>query len=268
MGKIKLICCDIDGTLLRSDKSLSEENIACIRKVSNEKKIPFVIVSGRIYPSVRSFYSILGIEGPSSCINGALLFDDNGNVVADHRIPANLALAVYKIAKIMDVEMLGVFGKYWATNSHEGYLYSKKRPIYMCDSLIVDFNDFLLKQEMNKLLFMSKNKSTLLELESKIKDAFGSELTYYPGTDFLEIMPKGINKGTAVIDLSKHYNIPLSDIMVLGDDINDIEMLKVAGLSVVMDNASEEIKKLGNYITSDNNSDGVAKALMHFWREM
>ena len=81
-------------------------------------------------------------------------------------------------------------------------------------------------------------------------------------------MPKGINKGTAVIDLSKHYNIPLSDIMVLGDDINDIEMLKVAGLSVVMDNASEEIKKLGNYITSDNNSDGVAKALMHFWRKM
>ena len=56
--------------------------------------------------------------------------------------------------------------------------------------------------------------------------------------------------------------------MVLGDDINDIEMLKVAGVSVVMGNASEDIKRLGSYITSDNNSDGVAKALMHFWREM
>ena len=56
--------------------------------------------------------------------------------------------------------------------------------------------------------------------------------------------------------------------MVLGDDINDIEMLKVAGISVVMSNASDEIKKLGTYITSDNDSDGVAKALMHFWRKM
>lgn len=268
MGKIKLICCDIDGTLLRSDKTLSEENIAWIRKVSKEKNIPFVIVSGRIFPSVRSFYSVLGIEGPSSCINGALLFDENSNVVADYRIPANYALAVHKIAKTMDVEMLGVYGKSWATNSHEGYLYSKKRPIYMCDSLIVDFDDYLLKQEMNKLLFMSRNKSTLLALERKIKDDFGCKLTYYPGPDFLEIMPEGINKSTAVVDLSKYYNIPLSDIMVLGDDINDIEMLKVAGISVVMSNASDEIKKLGTYITSDNDSDGVAKALMHFWRKM
>lgn len=268
MVKIKLICCDIDGTLLRSDKSLSEENVYWIRKVSAEKKIPFVIVSGRIFPSVRNFYSILNIEGPSSCINGALLFDENGNIIADHRISANIALEIYQISKNMGVEMLGVFGKTWATNSHEGYLYSKKRPIYLSDSLIVDFDDFLLKQEMNKLLFMSSEKSTLLELESNIKESFGSDVTYYPGPDFLEIMPKNINKGTAVIDLSKHYNIPVSDIMVLGDDINDIEMLKVAGVSVVMGNASEDIKKLGSYITSDNNSDGVAKALMHFWREM
>ena len=268
MGKIKLICCDIDGTLLRSDKSLSEENVNWIRKVLNEKKIPFVIVSGRIFSSVRNFYSILGIDGPSSCINGALLFDENGNIVADHRISANFALDIYQIAKKMGVEMLGVFGKNWATNSHEGYLYSKKRPIYMTDSIIVNFDDFLHKQEMNKLLFMSKEKSVLIELERNIKEAFGCDVTYYPGPDFLEIMPKNINKGTAVIDLSKHYNIPISDIMVLGDDINDIEMLKIAGVSVVMGNASEDIKRLGSYITSDNNSDGVAKALMHFLSEM
>lgn len=268
MGKIKLICCDIDGTLLRSDKSISEENVYWIRKVSAEKKIPFVIVSGRIFASVRNLYSILDVEGPSSCINGALLFDENGNIIADHRISVNHALEIYQIAKKLGVEMLCVFGKTWATNSHEGYLYSKKRPIYMSDSIIVDFDDFLHKQEMNKLLFMSKEKSILIELENNIKKVFGSEVTYYPGPDFLEIMPKNINKGTAVVDLSKHYNIPVSDIMVLGDDINDIEMLKVAGVSVVMGNANEDIKRLGSYITSDNNSDGVAKALMHFLSEM
>ena len=81
--EVKVICCDIDGTLVRDDKTLSAENIKWIRKAVEEKGIPFTLVSGRMYNGVKPFYEALGISGPLSCYNGGTLYDSEGNIVGD-----------------------------------------------------------------------------------------------------------------------------------------------------------------------------------------
>ena len=121
---------------------------------------------------------------------------------------------------------------------------------------------------MNKLLFMAEEEEELRGLECIIRKEIGDDVSYYTGSDFLEIMPRNTNKGQAIKDLSSLLSIPLSEIMVIGDDNNDIEMLNLSGVSVVMENADDKIKMLGDYITARNNDNGVAHAIKHFWEDI
>ena len=86
-------------------------------------------------------------------------------------------------------------------------------------------------------------------------------MTLYPGKDFLEIMPGGINKGTGLEELSSILGIGVESIMVIGDDLNDTEMFRRAGFSVAMGNARPEVKAMADWVTLDNESDGVAHAI-------
>lgn len=81
---------------------------------------------------------------------------------------------------------------------------------------------------------------------------------------FCEINKKGISKGKAVLDLAKHLGIDISEVICIGDSGNDIEMLKVAGLSIAMGNAENRVKSIADYITDTNNNSGVGKALKKF----
>ena len=268
MGRIRLVCCDLDGTLLSDDKSIGEENIFWIKKLREEKEVPFVIVSGRYYPSVKRIADRISTTGPLSCVNGALLYDEEGNEIKSHTLPFEVAEYIYSLSTQYKVEMLAVKGKDWLLKRREGYLFKEKKPIYITDGTLVSFKDALSSIPVNKLLFMAEEKEELNKLENEIRSKVGEGVSYYTGSDFLEIMPAGTNKGQAIQDLSKLLRIPMSEIMVIGDDINDIEMLEEAGTSVVMENADQRIKALGDYITLKNNDNGVAHAIKHFWNEI
>ena len=269
MNDIKLICCDIDGTLVRDDKSLSDENVRWIQRAVKEKNVRFTIVSGRMYSAVIHFYSTLGVRGPASCINGALLYDSDGNVIGDHRISIDIAERIYRVAREFPIEMLLIAGNTWYTEKHDGFLYSVKLPIYRQDSVIADLGSLIRSEEANKILFMSQDANLLESLRAEIrKEIAPSDASFYYGNDFLELMPGGVNKGTAIDDLSAYYGIDKSEIMALGDDFNDIEMLSKAGFSIAMGNASDVVKSAARYVTDANENDGVARAIERFYPSM
>ena len=89
-------------------------------------------------------------------------------------------------------------------------------------------------------------------------------ITYYRSADFLEMMPSGYDKSSAIDALAKLFDVDLSQIMALGDDYNDVPMLKRAGCSVAMANAVPEAKAAAKHITDTNNNDGVAKAIQKY----
>ena len=104
-------------------------------------------------------------------------------------------------------------------------------------------------------------KAAMAEIGEKIEQI---RINYYTNSDFLEMMPSGYDKSSAIDALAKLFNVKLSQIMAIGDDYNDVTMLKRAGCSVAMANAVEEAKAVAKYITDTNNNDGVAKAIKKF----
>jgi len=114
---------------------------------------------------------------------------------------------------------------------------------------------FLVVGEHQKLLPV---QSELLGLFPGVIDAFFSE------SYFLEVVPAGIEKSASLESLLDILNIKREELMACGDGMNDISMLKYAGLAVAMENAYPEVKEYADYITSSNDDDGVAYAIEKF----
>ena len=262
MDEIKVICCDIDGTLVRDDKSLSEENIKWIHKAVAEKGVHFTLVSGRMANGVKPLYDQMNITGPISCFNGGTLVDEEGNIVDDHRMPHSTALKMCDIRDKTGLDLVIFDGMQWYLETRDCYAYPLKRKVYASECKIGNFRDLLNTFDTNKVIFMSTDPAMLDKVDELIREVTtDKEVTRYRSTDLLEVMATGYDKGSAIDALAKHYNISTNNIMAIGDDYNDIPMLKKAGYSVAMKNAVEEAKQVAKYITDTNNNDGVAKAI-------
>ena len=259
---VKVICCDIDGTLVRDDKSLSEENIFWIHKAVHEAGVHFTLVSGRMVNGVRPFYDRMGINGPVSCYNGGTLVDEDGNIVDEHRMPHDIAMALMDVRDRNKADAIIFDGMKWFLETRDCYPYPQKRRIYECDCETGNFRDLLKKFDTNKVIFLSPDKRVLDDVDADIRRTMDtSRISFYRNADFLEIMASGYDKGSAIDALAHYYGIDYSHIMALGDDYNDVPMLKKAGISVAMENSVPEAKAAAKYITDTNNNDGVAKAI-------
>lgn len=264
-SEVKVICCDIDGTLVRTDKTLSEENIKWIHKAVTEKGVHFTLVSGRPSNGIIPFYQKMDITGPMSCFNGGTLLDENGVIVDDHRMPHDLAMKLVDINDEVHADMIIFDGMTWCLETRECYAYAPKLKIYRSDCLVGNFRDLLQKFDTNKCIFISPDSTVLDKVEVLIRQRFDlATITYFRADDYLEVMVSGYDKGTAIEALSRVYNVPTSQIMALGDADNDIAMLKVAGYSVSMANASKGAKDAARYLTDTNDNDGVAKAIQKY----
>ncbi len=263
---VKAICCDIDGTLLRDDKSLSEENIYWIKKAVKEKEISFTLVSGRMYNGVKPFYEPLGVTGPVSCYNGGTLYDSDGNVITEHRMSHEIALKLLDIYHKTGVGLILFNDKNWYLEKLDDFMYPNKKKMYLSECVVGNFDELLEQFDTNKVLFMSPRQEDLNRVDKLVKEAglYGTYLTGYRIKPCLELIPCNVNKGLAIDALADYFKIPHANIMALGDDANDIEMLTKAGISVAMQNAVPQAKETARYITDTNNNDGVAKAIKRF----
>ena len=264
MKDVRAICCDIDGTLVRDDKSLSEENTRWIYKAVHEAGVHFCLVSGRMINGVRPFYNRMGISGPVSCYNGGMFISEEGNVIDDnHRMPHDIAVALMAVReKFPDVSTIIFDGMRWFLETKDCYAYKSKVKIYESDCEVGDFRTLLDEFDTNKFLFMSSEKGRLEKVRAEIEKSIGtSRISFYRNLDFLEVMASGFDKGSTIDALSVYYGIEKSSIMAIGDDYNDIPMLKKAGISVAMENAVPEARAVAEYITDTNNNDGVAKII-------
>lgn len=263
---VKVICCDIDGTLLRDDKSLSEENIYWIKKAVKEKNVSFTLVSGRMYNGVKPFYEPLGVTGPVSCYNGGTLYDSDGNIITEHRINHEIALKLLEIYHKTGVGLILFNDKNWYLEKLDDFMYPNKKKMYLSECVVGNFDELLNQFDTNKVLFMSPNEEDLDCVDKLVREAglYDGPLTGYRIKPCLELIPSTVNKGLAIDALASYFKVSHANIMALGDDTNDIEMLTKAGVSVAMQNATAQAKETARYVTDTNNNDGVAKAIKRF----
>lgn len=270
----KLVCIDMDGTLLNSKHKISEFTKEALKK-AHDIGVHIVISTGRVYINAESYSNLIGVKSPVIASNGAIIKEKDRDDV------------IYKsvLGEELSLKLLNIFLKYNAAPS-----FSTSERIYSSNILMrfymlfirlrgvmkidFDFNfiksrkqwsDILSKEKDNiikcEVVSNSKNKLKKIRLElEKIKEI---EIVSSAKHN-IEITCKGVSKGSAVERLSEFYNIRKEEIIAIGDSENDLSMIEYAGLGIAMGNSIDKVKEKADFITDSNDNDGVAKAINKF----
>lgn len=276
MHKIKLIALDLDGTLLDFDKQLSEENRTALVKAA-ESGVEIVPATGRFYKGMPQIIRDLPFVRYVISINGAQVFDaKEQKTVCGSEIPLNRALSVMeRLDKLPVIYDCFQDGWGWMTKSlydqAEAYA-ANSHSLEMIQKLRTPVNDLkeLLKKrssDVQKIQMFFRDMELRAEMLKTLPEEFPDLVVTSAIVNNIELNSRGATKGNALRNLANHLEIPIEQTMSFGDDLNDISMLKTAGIGVAMGNADEEVKLAADYITDDCDKNGVAKAINHFLLE-
>lgn len=258
---IKLIATDMDGTLLNAKGQLPKEFLNILNKLI-EKNIKFVVASGRSYVNLKEIFKEMKDKLYYICDNGAFVVEDNevsSVEIIDKEEVNNIIKACSDIEGIQIV-LCGKKGAYQTECSDElnkeiDKYYNKK---YIVEDLY-NIDDDIFKIAICDLGNSAKNSYKVLE------PRFGQDLSVVvSGAVWLDIMNQNINKGNALEKIQNDFNISRDETMVFGDFYNDVEMLKKAHYSFVMENANEDMKQYGNFIAKSNEDNGVMEAIKEY----
>lgn len=262
MNKIKMICLDIDGTLLNSNHEITETTKEVIKKASNERNIAIILVSARMPKGILFLQKQLGIEQPIICYSGALILDDRKEILSKNIIDAKDLQSIYEIALNEKVHISLYKNDEWYVEKMD-YWAQQESDITNIIPVIANFNTLIETWKKNdtgpnKILCMGEAHEINC-LRGKVKDY---DLNIYPSkTTYLEIMPKEASKTSAINVLRKKFGVEREEILAMGDNYNDIDMIEYAGIGIAMGNAPEKVKKCANQIALTNDENGVAEAI-------
>lgn len=262
MKSVKAIITDLDDTLLSPSKTISDEGIALLNKVK-EKGIPFTFITGRPKYAVERFAEQVGIEYPIVCCNGALMFKGD-KVLLKH------SFGVKQVRGLMEsANELGLTVLYYCNDIE----YAMRRTTWVKVRQDAGRNfpvkiiaeDEWETLEVEKINIMSDgNAEAFAKLIPQIEDIREDLSIALYGHNGCEIVAKDINKAVGMRELAKQFNIKEEEIMAIGDNANDHEMLLGAGIGVAVGNAKEETKKCADYICENTYTEGVLEAIKKF----
>ena len=286
---IKLVACDLDGTLFNSNMTVSDTNIQAVKNAQNNG-IEFLIATGRAPRESRSILNDADLNTGFISLNGALVFNEEGKLIVKHSIPTNKAIQI--------VNLLHDAGFYFEiVTEKQVYSENLEQRITNVAHLMVDLNPLLdfrqavaisagnktitnMKQvpSFTKLLsdpqievmkfiaFDSRGHEAFADVKEEIAK-LGDLVVTSSSSSNIEINAVKAQKGLALLDYAKLKNIKQNEIAAIGDNLNDESMIRAAGVGVAMGNAIPLIKDIAQVTTKNNNEDGVAYILNQFVKE-
>ncbi|KEI03302.1 Cof-type HAD-IIB family hydrolase [Clostridium botulinum] len=268
----KLICLDMDGTLLNTNKKISDRSKRAIKK-AHEQGVKIAISTGRIFTSAKYYAHMLEISAPIIASNGAYIREkDKNEIIYKSILSKDQCRDIINITKKYDFNFyLNTCDTIISSKPYpKGYTYlemSNDLPEDMKIKLEVntDLEEEAVKRngEIIKAICISNDSEMLEKARQEVLSLKSLELVSSLGDNF-EIMNKGVSKGRGVQELAKFYGLTREEVICMGDGENDLSMIEYAGLGIAMGNAPEFIKEKANYITDTNDDDGVAKAIEKF----
>lgn len=265
----KIIASDLDETLLSSDRSVSPRNLDAIKK-ARDLGVKFVPTTGRGYHSVEPTLKELGLfqkkdEYVISYNGGAITENRDNSLLHFEGISFELAQELYRRGKNYDV-CIHIYTREMT------YLYNvepddyKSLASHMKVTEIFDENlDFLKGTDIVKALYMNTDYEYLRGIEADYKDLAPLMDVSYSSNRFIEFNRKGVNKGAGLLSLAKLLGVKPEETIAIGDNFNDLSMIRAAGLGVGVKNSIEGIKKDCDYITQATNDEGaVAEVIEKF----
>ncbi|MDL4843038.1 Cof-type HAD-IIB family hydrolase [Aquibacillus rhizosphaerae] len=286
---MKLFATDLDGTLLNEKHEVSQENAEAIRK-AQAHGIEIVVATGRSFNAARKPLDAVGLDCPVICLNGAKVHDKDGKVTST--IPLDKAMC-HKIKNACQNE-----GIYFEVFTNEGGFSSSREKflevmIDIAISAYPDLDEDMVRErgkqrfqdediqvtndfqalfarndiDVYKILAFSIVEGELINVNRQLQSETGIAITS-SGDSNLEFNHPDAQKGIALKLFAAERGIEMKDVMAIGDNYNDVSMLKMAGRGVAMGNSDEAIKKVCNYSTKSNSEHGVAYAIEEMLEEI
>lgn len=263
MGKFDgiLICTDLDGTLLRNDKTISEENLNAIEYFKQEGGF-FTFVTGRMPFFASDIYNTVKPNAPFGCVNGGGLYDHRKQeYIWKCVMPDN----VLELVKCID-EKFPDIGLQVNTFEHvyfckENQTMKNFREKTNLPNLVSHYRD--VKEPIAKILFGSESDEEILRIQQTLLAHPNAQAFDYIRSEkvLFEILPKGISKGTSITKLTQHLNLDISKTVAIGDYNNDIPMFHAAKIGIAVSNACPEALAAADHITASNEENAVAKVI-------
>ncbi len=260
--KCKLIACDMDGTLLDSNHVISQKNIDAVKRCS-EKGIKFVLCTGRPVQAIESFRAELGLNTPVIAYNGSKIVDPESNedlyceCLSEENVEKILALAEENesVVTVWADDKL-----YINKTTTASKLYAK-----LANETPVAFDladrELFRGKKINKILWIQTAEEAARLLPS-LKSALPSDVSCFTSNpEYIEFVNSKVSKGRALSMLCKKLGIDVNETVAIGDGENDIDLLKTAGMGIAVANASDNVKKAADKITSSNDENGVARVI-------
>ncbi len=256
---IKMVVTDIDGTIYSPNIGIKPEVKECIKNLQ-KNNIIVAIATGRTYGSAKAVADIIGIKCPLICYQGGLVNTYEGEIIDVKYLNPKIAKEIIKDFRNRNIHLnVYVEDTLYVEDDDEyikDYIGDKGIDYFKVDSFEeLDFN------KLNKLLAIKYDTkfidNLIKELQQKYPDIYVVKSNNY----FCEIANKEATKGNAIKILAKKYGINIEEVMAIGDQNNDIEMVTTAGIGIAMGNGTNEIKKSADFITDTVENNGFIKAV-------
>ena len=270
--RIGLIAVDMDGTLLHPETRISAKDAQALRDAARAG-ITVAICSGRMPEDIDHYVAQAGLDCWVCGGNGCRVYDaPYGNLVEEHMLDTGAALACIALLERYEgcglVLHAGAGADVVLSHMPEDEWYRqwmRKRELRGRSPVLLGsaaLREAAKRGIHNMLITFEEDESggALAEAAARFRALPGVDVTS-SWKDNFEIMPAGINKGTALAGLAARLGVPREGVMAIGDQENDREMLLWAGYGVAMGNATPEIKEISRFVTSDNTQGGVAEAV-------
>lgn len=273
MPDIRLITLDLDGTLLNSDKQLTQQNAQALACAA-ARGIEIVPTTGRFFSGMPEIIRSLPYLHYAITINGAAVYDVRQDAdIARAEIPLPLAVEIMRYLDTLPVIYDCYMNNWgWMTRAmqlradafapDEHYL----RMIRNLRTPVDDLKSYLLEtgRDVQKIQLFLTDPALRLTLLRQLGGQFEGLCVSSSVPNNIEINSTDANKGEALRKLAAHLGLDISQTMAIGDGLNDLSMLRAAGIGVAMENACPEAKQAADYVTGSCDESGVAAAIRRF----
>lgn len=274
-GPVRVLALDIDGTLLNSRKEVSPRNLAAIT-AARDAGVRIALITGRRYPAARRIADLLPGDPTLVLHNGGLIVERSVSIRVTP-LCRRVAQEVVRFGKAFGADPVVHFGLRGegllyvenASPSHTllAYYLSRSHP----DVRVVEHLETAVAAEAEdplQVMFggsMHEMEALSLALDAQGLDAAALR-TVYPKDDLslIDVVGPGVDKSEALRFLCARWEVPVSQVLAIGDNWNDRSMLLSAGLGCVMANADPGLRSLGLLEVPSNDEDGVACAVERF----
>jgi Cof subfamily protein (haloacid dehalogenase superfamily) len=258
---IRLVTIDLDGTLLDSGSQVSEENRKAIRYCMG-KGVKVCLSTGKSMKYAGKIIKDLGLKDLHIVSGGAMVIDSKLEPVYAKRMPGPAVRETVRLARENDAGFV--------LDTTDGFLYydryyERLEHIFRSGEIKKKVEDILRPHIIDNSLMFTITVEAEHPFNQILADSISGQVKIRRGGPyFLNVLDAGAGKTTGLKKAARIYGIEPGEIMVIGDNNNDKGAMEFAGISAAMGNATSQIKGIADYISSDNDNSGVARAVYRF----